>query len=196
MASYIKPDNGTYIIDSTSDLDLSNININDSALAVKGGQYVGGNLYVGGTLVANGDVITIGNTGGSLTLNANISSDVNPSVTNTHNIGSNTKQWDKIFVNKILLTANPTEETTSATLNSGVSYITSATDVALSLGDGEVGQVKTFIVKDVLTNPVTVTPNNPLGYTSFRFTNQGDSITIMWTSNGWAVISIFRTSIT
>lgn len=195
MASYINPDNGTLIINSTSDVDLESPVSTTSALSVLGGQYIAGNLYVGGTLVANGDIITIGNTGGSLTFNSNISSDVIPSDT-IYSLGSNTKPWDKIFVNKILYSPTPTNTTTTIDVEAGVSYITSSSSTTLSLVDGtQVGQINTFICKEAISIPVTVTPDTPLGYTSFQFNNEGDSVTLMWTSEGWSITSHYRTNI-
>lgn len=197
MASYINPDNGQLVIKSSLNFsDLNNIVDTESALLVKGGAYVNNDLYIGGTLVANGDIITIGNTGGSLTLNSNISSDVIPTATNQHNLGSNTLQWDKIYVNRILTTQNPANVGTEVAIDSGVSYITSATNVAPTLPDGEVGQFLTIATTEAITNPVTLTPNLALGYTTITFNNLGDSIYLMWTPSGWSIISHFRTSIT
>lgn len=196
MASYINPDNGTLIINSTTDVDLESPVSTTSALSVMGGQYIAGNLYVGGTLVANGDIITIGNTGGSLTFNSNISSDVIPSDT-IYSLGSSTKHWDKIFVNKILYTPSPSISTSNQIdIDKGVSYITMSSQAALSLADGtQVGQIKTIICTEILGVPVTVTPDNPLGYTYFQFINQGDSVTLMWTDAGWSITSHYRTNI-
>lgn len=195
MASYINPDSGTLIINSTNDVNLESPVSSTSALSVLGGQYIAGNLYVGGTLVANGDIITIGNSGGSLTFNSNISSDVIPSDT-IYSLGSNTKHWDKIFVNKILYTPTPDLITAQIDVEKGVSYITLSSQTSLSLVDGtQVGQINTIICTDTITVPVTVIPDNPLGYTSFQFINQGDSVTLMWTSEGWSITSHYRTNI-
>ena len=109
MASVIKPDNDELHIlgsvKSTNQIDLGKLNINnsddvdlnslpanhaaaDAALNVQGGAVVGGNLYTAGTFVAGGDVITLGGTGASLSLNANINSDVLPATTDTFDLGS------------------------------------------------------------------------------------------------------------
>ena len=121
MSSVINPDNGELnilgslsvanglalsgklSIDDNSDINLVTPIYGDGALNVVGGGYFGGNLYVGGTLVANGDVITLGNGGGSLTLNANINSDILPATTNTYNVGSTTAEWNYGFFRNIVL---------------------------------------------------------------------------------------------
>ena len=197
MASYIKPDDGRLVINSTLNFaDLEAIVDTESALLLKGGAYINNDLYIGGTLIANGDIITIGNTGGSLTLNSNISSDVIPTTTNNYNLGSNNKQWDKIYANKILMTQITSNAGTEVSVDHGVSYITSATNVSPTLPDGELGQLVTIVATEALNNPVTLSPDNGLGYTTVTFNNLGDSIYLMWTPNGWAIISHFRTSIT
>ena len=76
MSSHINPDAGHLIIESTNDLDLNESQVNmpaGASLYNKGGLYNAGHLYTQGTLVVNGDIISLGNTGGSLTLNSNIS---------------------------------------------------------------------------------------------------------------------------
>ena len=102
MSSHINPDAGRLIIESTQNLDLTASQANmpaGASLYNKGGFFNSGHLYVQGTLVVNGDIITLGNSGGSLTLNSNISSDVLPDTTSgiQYNIGSTAKPWN-IFI--------------------------------------------------------------------------------------------------
>ena len=209
MSSVINPDNGELnilgslsvadglslsgklSIDDTSDIDLNTPIYVDGALNVVGGGYFGGNLYVGGTLVANGDVITLGNGGGSLTLNANISSDVLPSDTNTYNVGSTTAEWNYGFFRNIVLDSNEETINTSVSNTQAVSYITSSTSNSITLADGEyTGQIKVIVaIDDISASPVQLTPDTPLGFNYFIFNAIGQTVTLMYTNAGWAIIS-------
>lgn len=200
MSSYITPDNGKLVVRSDRDLDLSNISSDDAALHLLGGQYLEGNLYVGGTLVVNGDVVTLGNAGGSLTFNANISSDILPNITDTYNIGSNLEKWNSVFsvsvqTEKLITGSNPTVSTTAINLSNSVTHIDSSTSPSISLADGTSGQTLTVIAVETPTLPVTMTPDNALGYTSITLTNVGDSATMIFTAGKWAISSIFRASV-
>jgi hypothetical protein len=185
-------------IDSADDIDLENPLIEDAALGVIGGGFLGGNLYVGGTLLANGDVITLGNSGGSLTLNSNVSSDILPSNTLTYNIGSETNQWLTLNVKNVNLSAlnyTSTSDLTEVSLETTISYITATTSSELDLADGEPGNTKTIVVTETPALPVTVTPTTALGFSTITLTNAGDSISLLYTSNGWAVTSSFRATV-
>lgn len=207
MSSVINPDNGELnilgslsvanelalsgklSIDDSSDIDLNTPTYGDGALNVAGGGYFGGHVYVGGTLVANGDVITLGNGGGSLTLNANISSDILPSDTDTYNVGSTTAEWNYGFFRNIVLDSNEETVNTSVSNTQAVSYITSSTSNSITLADGEyTGQIKVIVAVDSVSS-VVVTPNNLLGYTSFIFNDVGGSVVLMYTSAGWVILS-------
>ena len=112
MASYIKPDGDQLIIKSIKDIDLNALNSTDSALLVEGGAWVGGHLYIEGSIVSSGDVITLGNASGSVAFNSNISTDLLPSVTKTHNIGSSTNMWDQLNIQTVVVSTK-TENTTN-----------------------------------------------------------------------------------
>lgn len=201
MSSYITPDNGRLVIRSDRDLDLSNISSDDAALHLLGGQYLEGNLYVGGTLVVNGDVVTLGNAGGSLTFNANISSDIIPSANETYDIGTEFEKWNSIYVKntktkKIQISTNPEIVTATVDISASINHIDSATTNAVSLADGYPGQLMTLVAIQTPTLPVTVTPDNALGYSGIVFTNVGDSATLVFTDGKWAVAALFRASAT
>jgi hypothetical protein len=209
MSSVINPDNGELnilgslsvanglalsgklSIDDNSDIDLNTPTYGDGALNVAGGGYFGGHVYVGGTLVANGDVITLGNGGGSLTLNANISSDILPSDTDTYNVGSTTAEWNYGFFRNIVLDSNEETVNTSVSNIQAVSYITSSTSNSITLADGEyTGQIKVIVaIEDISASPVQLTPDTPLGFNYFIFNAIGQTVTLMYTYAGWAIIT-------
>lgn len=225
MASVIRPDNNLYVvqgdlevtgnivagdgaldlsstlrIDSINDVDLNDIPATyvdaDAALNVQGGAWIGGNLYTAGTFVANGDIVTLGNAGGSLTLNGNISSDVLPSEDGVYAIGSETNQWRVIQTRGIRLNTNPLPINTTTWDNHGaLSYVTSATPAAVTLDDGSNGQMKHIICTEAPASSVQITPTNALGFTSVTFNNVGDSITMIFTGGAWAITSNFRASV-
>lgn len=209
MSSVINPDNGELnilgslsvtdgltlsgklSIDDNSDIDLNTPTYGDGALNVAGGGYFDGHVYVGGTLVANGDVITLGNSGGSLTLNANISSDILPSDTDTYNVGSTTAEWNYGFFRNIVLDSNEETVDTSVSNIQAVSYITSSTSNTITLADGEyAGQIKVIVaINDISASPVQLTPDTPLGFNYFIFNAIGQTVTLMYTYAGWVIIT-------
>ena len=200
MSSYITPDNGKLVIKSDNDLDLSNISSDDAALHLLGGQYLEGNLYVGGTLVVNGDVVTLGNAGGSLTFNANVSSDILPSDPNTYNIGSDLKKWSTIFsvnvqTEKLQLGYEPAVVVSEVNVTTSVNHINTGTSPSVTMANGTSGQLLTIVVVETPPSAVVVTPANTLGYTDITLTNAGDSVTMLYTDNKWSISSIFRASV-
>jgi hypothetical protein len=225
MASILNPSNGQYIIngdveingditasdgdlniskvriDSTSDIDLENIPANyedaDAALNVAGGAYIGGNLYTGGTFVANGDVVTLGNTGGSLTFNANVSSDIIPSEDGVYSIGEQAHQWRVIQTRGIRINANPLPiDAITWDDHGALSYVTAATPFAVSLQDGANGQIKLIVCTETPVSTVVITPNNPLGFSNFIFTEAGQTVTLLFTGGSWLIISYYRATVT
>lgn len=201
MSSHINPDAGRLIIESTQNLDLTASQANmpaGASLYNKGGLFNAGHLYVQGTLVVNGDIITLGNSGGSLTLNSNISSDVLPDVTSgiQYNIGSDAKPWNIGYFEKIISSQNPASATTSIPATKGTVYLDGSSNTSLALADGSVGEHKTIIVTATPTGTITVTPATALGYTSIAFASVGDSAELIYTSNGWSILSIFRANVT
>lgn len=194
MASYIKPDNDQLVIESSLNFsDLNAIVSTESALLVKGGAYVNNDLYIGGTLIANGDVITLGNASGSLTLNANISSDILPSTTKTYNIGESANAWNELHVETVIM--SPTVETTQATPGASLSAIDGSTNASISLADGTEGQHKIITVSDTLSGNVIVTPDNASEFTSITFAAKGDSASLVFVNGSWNIVSVFRSSV-
>lgn len=197
MTTHIRPDAGTYIIESDSDIDLNNPNGIDAALFVKGGEYVQGHLYVGGTLVVNGDVISLGNEGGTLALNSGIISDLSPAVTDLYNLGSASHYWKNIFVETLNLTASPELVASAINISSSISHIDAATSATVTLPDGAPGQIKTLVA---IANPgqpsVIVIPTSANGFSTITFTSSGDCVTLLYTDSKWNIVSAFRASIT
>ena len=194
MASYIKPDNAQLVIKSIKDLDLNALSSNDSALHVEGGAWVGGHLYIGGSIVSSGDVITLGNASGSVAFNSNISTDLLPSVTKTHDIGSSSNMWNQLNIQTVIVST--TTETTEITAGTSLSAIDGSTAVSLALADGTEGQQKIITVSATPTGNVTVTPTNGAGFTSITFTAKGDSATLVFVNGSWNIVSHFRSSVT
>lgn len=193
MASYIKPDNDQLIIKSIKDLDLNALSSTDSALHVEGGAWVGGSLYIGGSIVSSGDVITLGNASGSVAFNSNISTDLLPSVTKTHDIGSSSNMWDQLNIQTVIVGTKT--ETTEITAGASLSAIDGSTSVSLALADGTEGQHKIITVSDTPSGPVTVTPVNGSGFTSIVFAAKGDSASLVFVNSSWNIVSVFRSSV-
>jgi hypothetical protein len=67
------------------------------------------------------------------------------------------------------------------------SLTTTGAAQALTLANGDVGQIK-VIVHTVDGGSAVLTPTTALGFTTMTFTNAGDSITLVYTAAGWAII--------
>ena len=92
----------------------------------------------------------------------------------------------------ILGTETVTEAADACSITVPVTIIDNDGDEALSLADGAtVGQLKIFISST--NNTVTLTPATTAGgYSTIATTNIGETYLLMWTADGWAVLS--RTS--
>ncbi len=195
MSTHVKPDADRFVIESSLNFsDLNNVDVNnpESALIVKGGAFINNDLFVNGTLVVNGDVISLGNTGGTLTLNSNISSNVEPSSTDTYNLGSTTKYWSALYANTVNISQSSTTDFTS---NNTVIEINASTNAAVTLADTTNGDVKIIVTTVQPTAPVVVTPTNANSFASVTFTNVGDSATLLFVNGSWNIISTFRASV-
>lgn len=220
MATIINPDNGEFIvkgtitsdvvgasssskirITSTDDIDLNSIPTDfasaDVALNIAGGCYIAGNHYIDGTFVANGDIVSLGNVGGSLSLGANISSNLLPSANNTHDIGSSTNNWRKVYMNHLILDDDEQTITSGWADGNSTSKITSGTSSTLTLGAGTIGGVYVFYVDSTGAGggTVTITPTTANGFSTMTFSNAGDSLTATYRTDGWTIINAFRTAI-
>ena len=69
------------------------------------------------------------------------------------------------------------------------SLTTSGAAQALTLANGTVGQIK-VISHVVDAGSAVLTPTTKIGFTTVTFTNVGDSVTLIYTSAGWAIIGI------
>jgi len=199
MATHINPDSGRLVIESTNAFaNIAAPTSVEAALHNKGSQYVELDMYIGGTLIVNGDVITFGNTGGAITFNANISSDVIPDVSGgiQYDLGSGIKPWDLAYIEKLILSTNPTTATTTISATKGTVYLDGSTNTTPSLANGVAGERKTILVTATPAGPITITPTTALGYTNLQFTAVGDSAELMYTALGWSILSVFRTSVT
>jgi len=76
-----------------------------------------------------------------------------------------------------------------STTTSSTFYTSTGGAQALTLANGRAGQIKT-IVHVVDGGSGVLTPTTALGYTTITFTNAGDSVTLQYTAQGWAVIGV------
>lgn len=67
------------------------------------------------------------------------------------------------------------------------SLTTTGSAQALTLANGTVGQVK-MIVHAVDGGSAVLTPTTAIGYTTITFTAVGDSVSLVYTPTGWAVV--------
>ena len=74
------------------------------------------------------------------------------------------------------------------------SLTTSGAAQALTLANGTVGQLK-IISHVVDAGSAVLTPTTKIGFTTVTFTNVGDSVTLIYTSAGWAVIGSYGASV-
>lgn len=71
-------------------------------------------------------------------------------------------------------------------------FTSTGTGDALTLDDGVAGQVKTiaYVAEAAGADTGVLTPTTPLGYATITFTNVGDSVTLQYFTQGWAVIGV------
>lgn len=67
------------------------------------------------------------------------------------------------------------------------SLTTTGSAQALTLADGAVGQVK-IIVHTVDGGSAVLTPTTKIGFSTITFTAVGDSVYLIYTATGWAVV--------
>jgi hypothetical protein len=70
--------------------------------------------------------------------------------------------------------------------NAFTSLTTTGSAQALTLANAVVGEVK-VIVHTVDGGSAVLTPTTPLGYSTITFTAAGDSVSLIYTSAGWAI---------
>ena len=73
-------------------------------------------------------------------------------------------------------------------------FESTGTGDALTLADGFVGQIKTVIytAEAAGTDTGILTPDTPLGYSTITFNDVGDSVTLQYSSLGWAVVGVYN----
>jgi len=71
-------------------------------------------------------------------------------------------------------------------------FTSTATGNALTLADGVVGQFKTvvYVAETAGADTGILTPTTRVGYSTITFTNVGDSVTLQFFTQGWAVIGV------
>ena len=81
---------------------------------------------------------------------------------------------------------------TAVSITKAVTLLQTSGSVATTLANGTViGQLK-IIVNDTDGGASELTPASTLGYTNIVFTDDGDSVTLMWTGTAWAVVAAVK----
>jgi hypothetical protein len=77
-----------------------------------------------------------------------------------------------------------------ANVTSAITNITTTGAATISLADGVQGQIKQFVM---ITDggDAVLTPSNRLGFSQITFNDVGDTVTLMFTNNKWAVMSYY-----
>ena len=71
-------------------------------------------------------------------------------------------------------------------------FTSTTTGNALTLANGTVGQIKTiaYVAEAAGADTGVLTPTTRVGYSTITFTNVGDSVTLQYFTQGWAVIGV------
>ena len=81
---------------------------------------------------------------------------------------------------------------TAVSITKAVTLLQTSGSFATTLANGTViGQLK-IIVNDTDGGASELTPASTLGYTNIDFTDDGDSVTLMWTGTAWAVVAAVK----
>lgn len=77
-------------------------------------------------------------------------------------------------------------------VNVATAFTSTATGNALTLANGTVGQIKTiaYVAEAAGADTGVLTPTTRIGYSTITFTNIGDSVTLQYFTQGWAVIGV------
>tara|TARA_R110001592_G_scaffold178100_2_gene418721 strand:+ start:57 stop:1949 length:1893 start_codon:yes stop_codon:yes gene_type:complete len=152
-------------------------------------------LFIDGT--ANIDAAVIG----TLTLTS-ISSDFDPTATDTYALGSTSKRFTELYTGTInasgistltggVVYGTETKAVGALTPAIPVTFITIDGTKAYSLADGATaGTIKYISVKTVANTPAgTLTPNATAGaWETAAFSVVGQTLTLLWDGAGWAII--------
>lgn len=71
-------------------------------------------------------------------------------------------------------------------------FTSTATGNALTLANATVGEIKTivYVAEAAAADTGVLTPTSRIGYSTITFTNVGDSVTLQYFTEGWAVIGV------
>lgn len=78
--------------------------------------------------------------------------------------------------------------------NAFTSLTTSGVSQALTLANGVVGELK-YIVHAVDGGSAVLTPTTKIGFSTVTFAAVGDSVTLIYTSAGWAILASYNVTI-
>lgn len=78
--------------------------------------------------------------------------------------------------------------------NAFTSLTTSGVSQALTLANGAVGELK-YIVHAVDGGSAVLTPTTKIGFSTITFAAAGDSVTLIYTSAGWAILASYNVTI-
>lgn len=143
---------------------------------------------VGGTGTVNGLTLTgTVTSSGSLTLGGTLDLSSPPAIGGT---AASTGVFTNLTVNdKLIGAVQALSGAGAVNLTDPITAVTSTGTDALTLANGTAGQVK-IIVMVVDGGDATLTPTTPLGYSTIVFDAVGDSVTLVYTSAGWAVAGV------
>jgi hypothetical protein len=76
--------------------------------------------------------------------------------------------------------------------NFSTAFTSTATGNALTLANGTVGEIKVvvYVAEAAALDTGILTPTTRVGYSTITFTNVGDSVTLQYFTQGWAVIGV------
>jgi hypothetical protein len=71
-------------------------------------------------------------------------------------------------------------------------FTSTATGNALTLANGTVGELKTivYVAEAAGADTGILTPTTRIGYATITFTNVGDSVTLQYFTQGWAIVGV------
>lgn len=117
------------------------------------------------------------------------------SINNSGNITTNTLIANEITTGPVLGSIQPLLGPGAVdVVTLTTEFESTGTGNALTLVDGQTGQIKTVIYTAEAAGADTgiLTPDTPLGYSTITFNDVGDSVTLQYSSLGWAVIGVYN----
>jgi hypothetical protein len=143
--------------------------------------------------IANGKTLTVNNSITFAGTDATTMTLPSTSATLARTDAAQTFTGDQTFANGIIGSVQTLNGPGAVNITQvSTAFTSTATGNALTLANGVVGEIKTvvYVAEAAGADTGVLTPASRIGYSTITFTNVGDSVTLQYFTQGWAVIGV------